>query len=556
MEMTTSVNTILGEVLRSQLVAAVDDMGQVLSRNSVSSEIVQEHDFANAILLEKGEVVACDNLLHLGAMRDTGVEIQDSFQFALKPGDVILCNDPFAGGTHVQDFTTLTPFHHGRDQICYLSCRAHLPDIGGQVPGGYYPFADDVWAEGSRIPPLKIVQEGKLVGDKIDAVLINSRVPDLFHVDLQAMLASLETGRRRLSQIVDKYGKQNLAAGLRYCIDTAESEIRAEVAGWPAGQFDGMSILDHDARGGTDLTVHVTLSTGPNCVLDFSRSSPQSPGFVNSSRANTVSYALVSLYGLLSDVAPINSGLLRVVELKTIKGTVVDPRFPAAVGWGPYHVGAEIVSAVGQAVAQMFPERVADLAPRFMLLLARWPRLGTTYPLHTFLQSGASGSHGVQGWGVPGPFSRATIPSVEMVESEFPLQVRRLELLADSAGSGTWRGGFGTIGEFNFREPTLLGAVVEGEAHVRLPSAGGCGGTPNSLEIGGSAIHGVAWEQDISGQTLIARMGGGPGWGDPAKCDPALTAEDVANELISVDHEPPGRAQSGAMKTTGSQRQR
>src|ERR1041385_2000166 len=124
---------ITSEVVRSQLLAAVTDMGQVLSRNAISSEIVLERDFCNAIVIDKGEVVACDNLLQLGSVSATAAAIQDLFQFALKPGDVILSNDPFTGGTHVQDFTLLAPFHDGREQVCYLVCRAHWPDFGGQV---------------------------------------------------------------------------------------------------------------------------------------------------------------------------------------------------------------------------------------------------------------------------------------------------------------------------------------------------------------------------------------------------------------------------------------
>src|SRR5262249_36578567 len=130
----TEMDPVVGELLRSHLLALVDDMGQILSRNAISTEIVEERDYANGVVLEGGEVVILDNLLHLGATSGTAATIEDMFRFAMKPGDVILSNDPYSGGTHIQDFTLLTPFFHEREQICYLLCRAHLPDLGGQVP--------------------------------------------------------------------------------------------------------------------------------------------------------------------------------------------------------------------------------------------------------------------------------------------------------------------------------------------------------------------------------------------------------------------------------------
>ncbi len=527
-------NPIVGELLRSQLLALVGDMGQVLSRNAVSSEIVQERDYADGIVLDGGEVVVVDNLLQLGPVSQSAAVMQDLFQFALKPGDVILGNDPYSGGSHVQDFTVLTPFHHEREQVCCLVCRAHLPDIGGQVSGGYFPFADDVWAEGSRIPPLKIVQEGKLVSDKLDAVLINSRRPEVFRVNLQAMLAALETGRQRLEQTIAKYGQLHLRAGMCHCLQASESQLREEMAEWPRGEYQGSSILDHDARGGADLEIRASLRVGEKVVLDLSGSAPQSLGFVNSTRANTLSYALVPFYALLGGAVPANSGLLRALEIVTAEGTIVHPRFPAPVGWGPFHVGAEIVSAVAQALGKMFPERSAVLAPKFVMLLARWPQRGLSFPLHTFLQGGAAAASGVDGWGIPGPFSGATAPSVEMVESRVPMLIRQLELLPDSAGAGKWRGGFGTLAEFQFREAVILNAVLEGQAHTSEPLAGGRPGTPSGAELEGSGpILGMAWEQQVSG-ALTVRMGGGAGWGDSGERDAASIRLDLENELLSA----------------------
>ena len=530
-------DAIRGELLRSQLSAVVADMGQTLSRCAVSLEITDERDFSNGIVLEHGEVVVMDNGLHLGPMSATSLVIQDEFQFAMKQGDVVLTNDPYSGGNHVQDFTVIAPFYYNRDHLCYLVCRAHLPDIGGHVAGGYYPFADDIWGEGSRITPVKIFKEGKMVRDVLDAVLINGRYPETFRLNLEGMLAALEVGNRRLSEIVGEYGKEALLSGMKYCLQYSESQLITEIRKWPNGTFEGESVLDHDGRGGTGLKVAVRLKVeDERLTLDFSSSAPQSRGFVNSTRANTVSCALVPFYTLFTDQILINSGLLRPVEILTTEGTIVDPAFPAPVGWNPFHIGSEIVAAVVQALGRVCPERIAALAPKFMMVMAQWSQEEQPpFPLHLFLQGGAGGSHGCDGWGgFPGPFARVIVPSIEIVETQKPLRVKRLEMVPDSAGDGQWRGGFGTVAEFEFTDTTLVSVVMEGSDYPSEAVEGGKDGAPNQVKIAGREFNErILWEQDLSGDTLEIMMGGGAGWGEPSARKGELIQQDLETGMIS-----------------------
>jgi N-methylhydantoinase B len=179
-------------------------------------------------------------------------------------------------------------------------------------------------------------------------------------------------------------------------------------------------------------------------------------------------------------------------------------------------VGAEIVSAVVGALSTMFPERVAGLATKGIITVARWPGNTQTLPLHLFLTGGAGAANGCDGWGPPGPFSRATTPSIEMVENQAPLRIRRLEMLPNSAGQGKWRGGFGTIAEFEFQAPTLLNAVIEGRALGAEGVAGGGQGTTNCLKIDGRESEaGLIWEHNLSNELVEISMGGGGGWGPP-----------------------------------------
>ena len=530
------MDSVLNQLVQSQLLSTIDDMGQVLARNAASREIAEERDFAIAIVREHGEVVALDNLVHLGAVADTAARIQELFQFGMKAGDVILSNDPYSGGTHVQDFTVLAPFHHKREAICYLVCRAHLPDLGGQVQGGYFPFADDVWAEGSRIPPLKIVQEGKIIGDKLDAVVINSRCPDLFTISLQAMLAALTTGQSRLEVIIKKYGSVNVKEAMRASIAATEIELATAMSGWQHGTYEGVSVIDHDVKRGDPLEIRAVLTVSADkLIIDLSDSSSQSPGFVNSTRSNTVGYALVALYAGISGRAPVNSGLLARTQIVTKEGTLVQAAFPAAVGWGPYHPGAEIICAVSSALSHILPGEVTILGTKPMMLVAHWRSAGLSFPLHTLLRAGASASRGVDGWGTPGPLSRGLTPSVEALETERPIMVEKLELAGDSAGLGHWRGGFGLSAEFSFTSPAVVDVIVEGRQYPIEASVGGTCGGSNGVEIDGQAVERVAWNVALPNARLSAWCGGGGGWGKPEEREAQSIQRDIDDELVSAD---------------------
>jgi N-methylhydantoinase B len=236
---------------------------------------------------------------------------------------------------------------------------------------------------------------------------------------------------------------------------------------------------------------------------------------------------------LLPASVPINSALLGMIDVVTAEGTIVHPRFPAAVGWGPFHAGAEVISAVAQALGKAFPKLAAVLAPKFFMLRARFPEQPIAFPLHTFLQGGSPGANGVDGWGSPGPFSRAVSPSVEMVESNTPILLRRLEFLPDSAGTGKWRGGFGTVAEFEFTGRVVVDAILEGQSYPSEPLAGGAPGLPNSVQIGSDIVQGLVWECDASSKLVIAKMGGGGGWGYVQDREHGAVARDIENGMVT-----------------------
>jgi N-methylhydantoinase B len=422
-------------------------------------------------------------------------------------------------------------------------------DIGGVVMGNYHPGALELWAEGARFSPLKIIVDGKARRDALDTLVLNSRDPEGFRGDLDATLATLNIGRQRLLDLIHDYGLTGLQAGMASAIEYAERRLRAELARVPAGSYRGEVVLDQDGQGRSDLVVRVTLECSDGAVrLDFSETEEQSAGFVNSPPANTRAYALLPLLGLLDDSVPRNAGLLRPVDVVTRPGTLVDPSFPAPTGWCHEHVGFEIAEAVGHALAQALPEAGGlGYANRSLVsTVAKDVRVGgveeqlrvTDYA--ALGQSGASAPPFGDGWGQCGPASIGLLPSLEEFEADAEANVVRLEYRQDSGGAGRWRGAPGTETVIRFSEGSLehLFVCVAGSRHATPGYGGGASGgaaavvfTRNGDE---DALTLVQGEPLLGGGELAIVAAAGGGFGDPRRRDPRLVRVDVLNGYVSA----------------------
>ena len=360
------------EILRHKFVAVVREMGITLGNAAQSTAINEGRDFAVALADRQGGIVAIDNALHLGSLTVTVEEVLQYFKFDMKDGDLILISDPYRGGTHVQDVTLLMPYVIKNVIVMYFVARGHIPDIGGQHAGSYFPNATELWAEGVPFTPIKLHRLGRPSRDVITTVLLNSRKPDEFSRDLDALIATLELGRRRVTELVNVYGIDITRDAMTHTQNYTERRARAEIATWADGEYSGESVLDHDAAGSERITIRVAASVeGDQLRLDYSSSDEQRPSFINSPWGNTRGCAVLPVLALLGDDVPVNGGVLRAVTVTCEPGRITNPVFPAPVGWGTVHCGSEIAEAAAEALRDAAGTDTGGLLTPSVLLLGR-----------------------------------------------------------------------------------------------------------------------------------------------------------------------------------------
>lgn len=550
------VDPVTAAIVAGKLGAVVDDMATTLANVAPSRLLSTSRAFACALLDERGEVVTIDAPTYLPTVQETVAACLDAYRFDIASDDVIVTNDPYGGGSSVHHLTLVAPVGVEEETVAYLAVQAHMADIGGTVIGNYNPIAWELWQEGARFTPLKIVIEGKRRRSAIDTLLLNGRAPEAYRGDLEAVLATANVGRERIAQLVAEQGLERTRQGMETSLTYAERRFRAALARLPEGEFEGEATLDHDGQGRRDLTVRVRLRReGEDGVaLDFSGSDEQSAGFVNSPRANTVAFALLPLLGLIDDSVPRNAGLLRALAVTTRPGTLVDPAYPAPTGWCRGHAGCEIAESVGKALAAALPEEGGVLHASQPLLFAVDQRAvvgGVEEQLHRadfvqLVQPGAAASAHGDGWGAPGTLSRGLFPSIEEFEAENAgVKVERLEYVTDSAGAGEHRGAPATevvIRLGGAERSERLFAASAGVANAPAGWAGGAPGTGPELWVAdgdggegeGEEIEGVVFDRPLAAATrLRLRAAAGGGWGDPRRRDPELVRADVLGGYVS-----------------------
>lgn len=575
MTRTESLDVVTASILGAKLEAVGRDMATTLATVARSSQLSTSRAFGCALLDADGQVVAIDEPLHLPAVQETVANCLEYYRFDLAADDVIISNDPYGGGSSVHYFTLVAPVGYEDDTVAYVATRAHMPDIGGVVMGNYYPAAWELWQEGARFTPMKIVLDGKRRRNAIDTLILNGRDLEGFRGDLEAALATVRVGRERLLSLIHDHGLETMSLGMAASVEYSERVFRAALAKIPEGVYAGEALLDHDGQGRTDLGVRVALErTGDSVRLDFTGTDEQSAGFVNSPPANTKAFAMLPLLGFVDQSVPRNSGLLRAVELIAPEGTLVNPAYPAPTGWCRDHVGYEVSAAVGQALAAALPDEagLGHASRPLAYTVDKQQRVGgveeqlgrTDYIQLT--QPGASATSHGDGWGAPGAAARSLLPSVEEFEGATGAAVARLEYSVDSGGPGRFRGSPATETVIRLR-PGSHERLFTCVAGCRRPPEGQLGGLPGGgaqirLVLDGEAHELEAVELDrpldTGGELTISAAGGG-GWGDPRDRDPDAVRADVLDGYVSPDAaaslygvsvEPAGEAPA-AMATDG-----
>lgn len=551
------LDPVTKSVIWNKLLSISREMSTVIEQSSQNFITAELHDFCVGLYDAEGRSVA--HFVGLpGQLGAGGLQIKavlDKFGDDFAPGDVILLNDPYMGfGTHLPDITIFVPIFHDGKLAFFAMARGHQEDVGGSLPGGYFAGAYDIHAEGLLIPPIKIYAAGKPT-EVYEFFLHNVRFPDGMRVDNAAMIAAGRVADKRLGQMLDQYGREQLMAYINDVIESTEVAVRAEIEKIPDGVYHSESSTDDDGTNfDSPVTVRCKLTvSGDTVTFDFSESDAQA-NFVNCPLSAT--YA--SVYSAVFTALPAgissfhNDGSYRPIVIVAPAGSCVNPTYPATVGAAPIAVGTQVIEAAAEALSKAVPKNICAAWSRHYGcgMIGIDPRTSDRYVFLAHVSDGGSGAiWGHDGWPHVAPWvcgGEMIRAPVEMIETYYPWRVLHYELLTDSAGPGRFRGGLGIHWEGinEGGKAILLTGDSDGDISRGYSIAGGK--TPdffNSLRISrGNELVPVRAHRraDLEmDDIVIQKTAGGCGVGDPFERDPEAVLRDVRCGYVS-----PGRATS------------
>ncbi len=503
--------------------ACAEEMGDALMRAAHSPNITERLDHSCAVFDARARLVAqaAHIPVHLGSM-PRAVEVALTLA-PFGPGDAVLLNDPFAGGTHLPDLTLVSPvFLDGvRGPAFFVASRAHHADVGGAAPGSL-PLAREVYEEGFRIPPVFLRRDGELRADVLALLLANVRTPDERRADLAAQLGAQDTGARRLRELARRGGARTLVAAARALQDATERQARAAIARLPRGRWRFADVMDGDGLGGRDLRIAVTLTLdGRRARLDFTGTAPQARGPVNAVAAVTRAASLYAVRCVLAEELRVDDGLLRTVEVIAPEGTLVNPRPPAAVGAGNVETSQRIVDVVLGAFARALPGRVPAASSGTMnnlLIGGTDPRHGGPFAYYETLGGGHGAGptwDGASAMQVHMTNTRNT--PIEALEHACPVRVEAVRVRRGSGGAGRHRGGDGIERALTLLAPARVTVIAERRSRGPYGLAGGADGAPGVTRVRrGASVRTLPAKVTLdlaAGETIELASPGGGGWG-------------------------------------------
>ena len=542
----TEVDPIRLEVIRNALVAASEEMNISIWRTARSTVVRETLDYSTAIFDGSGNAVAQSTRIpvHLNSMSVCLEEIVTNWipLSEWNEGDVILTNDPYAGGQHLPDFVAYKPIYRDGKRVAISATIVHHVDIGGGAPGSYFAGAQEVYQEGLRLPPIKLVDGGRVNASILAVIRRNSREPEKIGGDIAAQLAALDVGARAILRLVDRYGIAVVQAAMAAVLDQSEVAMRSAISAIPDGTYTFEDFVDDDGQEAIGIKIRASVTIeGDKALIDLSGSSPQVPGPVNC----TVNMAKSGVYCALLMAAGggvmANTGAYRPIEIIAQEGTVVSARSPAPVA-NRMATGHRIVTTVLGALAIANPEAIpaAYYGVSYVAALSA-PDASGERRVYFEIEVGGWGGHpesdGANGFSA-GFHNLANSP-LEMCEALFPVVFTRYGLIPNSGGDGEYRGGLGLAREWRLEAD--WGVLSGNFDRFRFPPYGLNGGKPGApgrfmLTRDGnikqlpSKISGVQLKR---GDKVRLDTSGGGGWGDPARRDPEARLADQRAGYVS-----------------------
>ncbi|MEM4613821.1 MAG: hydantoinase B/oxoprolinase family protein [Ignisphaera sp.] len=553
------VDKITIDVILHSLNAYCEHMATVLTSTAYSPLLYDALDFSTALFNKEGEMLA-QNLgcpVHLAAMPATVNAVIKTYEGDIHEGDTFLTNDPYIGGTHLGDFTFITPVYLDGELIGFSASRLHVTDYGSIYPGGDMP-AIDIFQEGLRIPPIKIVTKWNIQNDVIRLIVANSRTPTFIEGDIRAAIAANEIGRRSLLSLCKKYGVDVAETSFKEILKYGENSMREGIRKIKPGEYTAEDFIDDDTiEIGKPVKLKVKITVKDDyMIVDWTGSSPLVRGPLNRPKAAAIGDSVYPIKALVDPEGPANSGMFKPIEVIIPENSLLDAKWPYPVGQGNLVTTARMTDVIWQALAPALPHQVIGMSyggcDQFQAFGID-PETGKSWTLVDLPAGGWGGRYNKDGlnatWHLLG---NCQDTPVEIIEKFYPVRVLQRGLRVNSGGYGKYRGGLGSINVYQILTPASISVAVNRAKGGPPGVFGGLPGKPGKIRVKypdgrGEILCGVdeergeyvGWNKVIeyapSGTVIIIESAGGGGYGDYRDRDLRSIMDDVIDGYYTLD---------------------
>jgi len=531
------------DLLQSQLASITDDMSMVVVRTAYSAGLKNVMDFSTAICDETGQMLVqgLSLPLHLGSIPDAMSSVLETFGDDLHPGDAVLLNDPFRGGMHLPDLFVFHPMFADRRRVGFAVVVAHHTDVGGHVPGSSGADSRDIYAEGLRLPPLKISMRGRPNQSVLDIIAANVRLPGKLLADLSAQEAACRIAESRYLKLIHAYRDRDLAGLQRALLSRTERATRRAIDQVPSGTYSAVDFIDDAGIDADPVRIEVALTVGDHAMhADFTGSAPQVQGAINATLSFTKSATYLAIKSVIAPHVPNNAGFFRPIRVTAPAGSVVNLAPPAACAARGV-TGYRVADAVFHALAAAVPDQVpaAGEGGNSGVRISGYDAQRRPFYLMDAIVGawgGRPGRDGIDGV-TPIAVNISNVP-VETLEVESPIRAERYEFAPDTGGAGKYRGGLSIIRELRLLEhEAILSIRSDRRRFLPYGLAGGRSGT-SSINVLNPGPHQRTLPSKVTaqirqGDVIRHVTAGAGGWGDPLERDTAAVLRDVLDEKIT-----------------------
>jgi N-methylhydantoinase B len=553
-DVSQSIDPAAFEIMKNSFFKIAEEMRVVLCKTAYSPILKSAGDFSCGVFDARGDMVAQgpDLPIHLGSMPDAVRAIVEVFGADAHEGDVFIHNDPYFGGSHLPDVNVVRPAFHEGVLLGYTCLRAHWPDVGSATPGSYGAVTE-IYGEGLRLPPVRLVSRGVMNADVEKIILANVRTPDERKGDLGAQLAATLRAAERLTDLARRYGTAEVIAAMARVMDYSERLMRAALKDLPDGEgafedwCDGDGIPDDAAGNDARFRIRMRVQkSGDGLIVDFEGSDPQNKGPMNAPLSVTASGVYCGLKMAVDpeSLIPPNSGCWRAIAVRAPRASVVNAAFPAPVVYANHEMSHRVADMVMGALAQIWPDRVMACSQGTSAVVTFGgvdPRSGRRYVSYETIKGGFGARPNKDGINtIASGISNTMNTPVEVLEMAFPLRVERYEINPDSGGAGKFRGGCGARRTWRLLEGADATGSLCMERMTSPPFGlhGGRAGIAAKVELitpdgRRRALPSKGAFFAPSGSVVDMVTPGSGGYGPPSERDAKAIAEDLADGYVT-----------------------